>query len=244
MQNLAPQIRGVTARRAEEIRETARSYLVQLAELNKRGELPKRYTYLELLRDAPELVPGRLISTKLEIVYEFPREVSDSEIGGIIDPVSDTIRVASKHSYPRRRFTIAHEIGHAVLHPGIGRHRDLLLDGSIRGSARPLCEREADIFASGFLMPRRYLQKKFFEFFGGPLLGWETDAEICRYVSEKLNRRISTKQFRAMSPLERGVIIASLDYFRGTYFGEPLHEMFAVSKEAIAIELHEIGMIA
>ncbi len=51
---------------------------------------------------------------------------------------------------PRARFTIAHEIGHSVLHFWLER-RSLLQDR--------LCEREADSFAASLLMPRELIRK-------------------------------------------------------------------------------------
>jgi len=76
------------------------------------------------------------------------------------------IGVNSNHSEPRQRFTIAHEIGHYLLHegeivhfdgdrPGFTvnlRHKD---DSSISNDI----EREANLFAAELLMPAQFLEQ-------------------------------------------------------------------------------------
>ncbi len=55
----------------------------------------------------------------------------------------------------RRRFTIAHEIGHFVLHPGRCRpERDGLVNEAMRVE-----EREADAFAADLLMPEHLVRQ-------------------------------------------------------------------------------------
>lgn len=56
----------------------------------------------------------------------------------------ELLTVNGTHSRTRQRFTIAHEIGHLILHP----------DGTDESS-----EREADRFASALLMPRAMLRE-------------------------------------------------------------------------------------
>ncbi len=58
-----------------------------------------------------------------------------------------TIFLSRRTPLPRRRFTLAHEMGHLVMD-----HGPLLLDG-----AHPLQERQADIFAAELLMPSELL---------------------------------------------------------------------------------------
>jgi Zn-dependent peptidase ImmA (M78 family) len=67
------------------------------------------------------------------------------------------IGVNGRHSQNRQRFTIAHEIGHIVLHPQLNLHIDdtfalkLRSDKSRRGERDD--EKEANIFAAELLMP-------------------------------------------------------------------------------------------
>jgi Zn-dependent peptidase ImmA (M78 family) len=67
------------------------------------------------------------------------------------------IGVNGSHSQNRKRFTIAHEIGHILLHPQLNLHIDdtfalkLRSDKSRRGEGND--EKEANIFAAELLMP-------------------------------------------------------------------------------------------
>lgn len=67
------------------------------------------------------------------------------------------IGVNGRHSQNRQRFTIAHEIGHILLHPQLNLHIDdtfavkLRSDKSRRGEGND--EKEANIFAAELLMP-------------------------------------------------------------------------------------------
>ena len=67
------------------------------------------------------------------------------------------IGVNGRHSQNRQRFTIAHEIGHILLHPQLNLHIDdtfalkLRSDKSRRSETTD--EREANIFAAELLMP-------------------------------------------------------------------------------------------
>jgi Zn-dependent peptidase ImmA (M78 family) len=70
------------------------------------------------------------------------------------------IGVNSSEAPVRQRFTIAHELGHFVLHP----QKDTFVDfrNGNKDSATDLRrEREADMFAAALLMPRRVLAKDF-----------------------------------------------------------------------------------
>jgi predicted transcriptional regulator len=68
-----------------------------------------------------------------------------------LEPVGDGHRIVLRGASPerRRRFTIAHEIGHFVLHP----HRLAPQRGGAVNAAWQAQEREADQFAAELLMP-------------------------------------------------------------------------------------------
>ena len=68
-----------------------------------------------------------------------------SNVAGLIDNTSRQVLLASGLSPAVRRFTAAHELGHALMHEFVGMHRDKPLDGSSTGGDRQ--EREADRFA-------------------------------------------------------------------------------------------------
>jgi len=70
------------------------------------------------------------------------------------------IGVNSGEAPVRQRFTIAHEIGHFILHP----QKDAFVDfrkGTHATGPRPPRERHADMFAAALLMPRKVLLRDF-----------------------------------------------------------------------------------
>lgn len=94
------------------------------------------------------------LADALGIAVKESNELPQS-ISGFIQQAQDGtvfICVNSKHHINRKRFTIAHELGHYFL------HREHLLDGIIenrieRGSVRNKMEYQANNFAGNLLMP-------------------------------------------------------------------------------------------
>lgn len=93
-------------------------------------------------------------------------EEPDSNISGFLFWGSEKpiIGVNRKHHTNRQRFTIAHELGHYLLHNSTT--QDLYLDHSFKVLLRDErssegideIEREANLFAAEFLMPEHFLQ--------------------------------------------------------------------------------------
>lgn len=72
----------------------------------------------------------------------------------ITPPNQADIWVASEEAEVRRRFTIAHEIGHLILHNPVDEaYRDVTFEGSI-------VEARANGYAAALLMPFRLLQEE------------------------------------------------------------------------------------
>ena len=90
----------------------------------------------------------------LELVQKT-REPFTSEAA--LEPFGDThaIIVNGGSDDRRRRFTIAHEIGHFVLHPGLQRPER---GGRVNEAGR-IREREADAFAAELLMPEQLVRQ-------------------------------------------------------------------------------------
>ncbi len=93
-------------------------------------------------------------------VYEFSTHDADlKEISGVIDHTEKKISVAKDDPPQRSRFTVAHEIGHAVLHPQqdhIDYRQKYIFD---------IKEQQANRFAAALLMPSIEF-KKIFKLFG------------------------------------------------------------------------------
>ena len=92
-------------------------------------------------------------------------------------PGKAVIGVQRSHSLQRQRFTIAHELGHFLLHDGDEVHVDHVFRVNYR-SDRPqdgvqIEETEANVFASELLMPVAFLDQEgdfIFDAEGGPRL--------------------------------------------------------------------------
>lgn len=100
-------------------------------------------------------------SLKCEIRYA-PHE---GEISGMLSRETDRviIGVNSLQNIFRQRFTIAHELGHLVLHPDLNivvdrRFESLKIVGLAERKGRS-AETEADLFATSLLMPSSILRK-------------------------------------------------------------------------------------
>jgi Zn-dependent peptidase ImmA (M78 family) len=91
-----------------------------------------------------------------------PFHKSDDDVSGLLyrDGTRTIIGVNSAHAPTRQRFTIAHELGHLLLHPG----KPMILDrarvnlrNSVSSMATDTQEIEANQFAASLLMPRDFL---------------------------------------------------------------------------------------
>lgn len=90
----------------------------------------------------------------------------DAQVSGMTYRHEDAkvIGINNGHHPRRRRFTLAHEIGHLCMHPG-----QLLVDSSVRvdfrtdipSLASPVQEREANQFAAALLMPEAAVESRF-----------------------------------------------------------------------------------
>jgi len=126
-----------------------------VATTNNPAERRARSLLLELQIDEVP-VPVEEIARHLDCVVSY--EPLDADVSGLLfrDDSRRVIGVNSRESALRQRFTIAHEIGHLLLHKG----RPLIVDKLVRVNARSSTnspsrneEREANQFAAGILMP-------------------------------------------------------------------------------------------
>ena len=135
--------------------------------------IPRRPRYAKIRREVQALldkanvnaspVPVEAIATMLGariVKYDFNNEVSGILIRKGADIV---IGVAKEQSKTRQRFTIAHEIGHLILHEGEEIHVDkdfrVKLRSQISSAAIDVDEIEANTFAAALLMPEALLMK-------------------------------------------------------------------------------------
>jgi len=165
------------------------------------------------------------------------RKGEDSiEVAGLIDRATRTVSISRQFSYPVRAFTAAHELAHAVLHPnGRGVHRDRAIDGS--RLARSTEEREADKFASYFLMPEKLVRSRFLSVFGTLSFDLNEGTAFALFGLPLHEARLKAKNLRAAAQ-----ILSSTARYNGVDI-VPLNQQFRVSNTAMAIRLEELGLI-
>lgn len=101
-------------------------------------------------------VPVEEVATKLQI--KIGREPSEDFSGILIRKDGKAlIGVNSTESHVRQRFTIAHELGHFILHP----KKEAFVDyrDNQKDIMRTPREKQANAFAAALLMPRSKLMK-------------------------------------------------------------------------------------
>ena len=100
-------------------------------------------------------VPIEKVAKKFDLtVVEF--DFSDT-ISGVLKTQKKVIGVNRKHHPIRRRFTVAHELGHFLLGHELNKGGDLIDDNFEKPVSS---EREANLFASFLLMPKEWIKKR------------------------------------------------------------------------------------
>lgn len=128
----------------------------------KRNSLEQKAT--ELWQSVPAGPPVQVEKVAACIRAEIRYEPAEEGVSGMVwrSPEGAIIGVNALHSKTRRRFTIAHEIGHLVLHDGddFHVHEGYALVGRRDGDASLGIYRkevEANYFAAALLMPKALL---------------------------------------------------------------------------------------
>lgn len=152
-----------------------------------------RIGYARIRRLAAALLQGQrkppvdldLIAAKVDAEIRHLDLAAD--ISGILYRQNDrrVIVVNQAHAEPRRRFTIAHEIGHLVLHKGVEVHVDSGFRINLRNprsaTAEDVEEIEANAFAANILMPAAWLRADVKDPTLDPTDSRELDALALRY---------------------------------------------------------------
>lgn len=158
-----------------------------------------------------------------------------SNVAGLIDKASKQVLIASGLSPASRSFTMAHELGHAAMHDMVGMHRDKAMDGSTVSSDPQ--EREAEKFAAYFLMPGKLVSRTFEEIFGRSPFVLDEDSRFA-LAGSLPSSNWSPRTVRDLSRL-----LASAERFNGLSM-RSLAEQFRVSREAMAIRLEQLRLVA
>jgi Zn-dependent peptidase ImmA (M78 family) len=127
--------------------------------------------YARVRRRADELLKGLdhppvdldVVASGLDA--EVRRIELKADVSGVLyrEGARRVIVVNQAHAAVRQRFTIAHEIGHLVLHPGDAVHVDEGFRINLRdprsATAEEVEEVEANAFAANLLMPAAWLRR-------------------------------------------------------------------------------------
>jgi Zn-dependent peptidase ImmA (M78 family) len=110
-------------------------------------------------------IPVEEIAYKLNIKISY--EPFEGDLSGLLyrDNLDTIIGVNSNESDKRQRFTIAHELGHFILHEGDQLHVDhnfkVNFRDSISSQGSKLIEIEANAFAASLLMPEALVREAY-----------------------------------------------------------------------------------
>jgi Zn-dependent peptidase ImmA (M78 family) len=166
--------------------------------------------------------------TMVDSLGQFSTKGSTFEVAATIDKRKQLVEVSRQFNLASLQFTLAHELGHALLHETAELHRDRALDGS--GAVLDPDEREANRFATLFLMPARQVRRVLEQNLGFVPVRVDERA----LFAGKVTRGANIKRLVARH-------IANLSQFNGVRF-VPLAERFHVSIETMAIRLEELEL--
>lgn len=166
------------------------------------------------------------------------RDLAQADLAGQAVGRTKTIYVTRDETNPgRERFTLAHELGHVLLHDALCRGDSLERATAARDISRPrprpLAEREANRFATELLLPPKAVRQRFEETFGTPPLA-------------RMNSRGKELLMKAEIPSRVSVTATKLAELAAVQRdpGKPsLAEFFGVSRATMAIRLLELGLV-
>jgi Zn-dependent peptidase ImmA (M78 family) len=199
-------------------------------------------TIQQFLLQAPAQIATNLLRLRLTVVREISNPDAltsgrnSGEVLGVLERDRKRIIVAQRFGYEQSRFTLAHEIGHYRLHPGLIQHRELLLPSARRTRE----ERDADLFAAELLMPSKLLREQFLARFRGIVDGTRSDCATYYWLSRN-GVKISKGGFLADRTYRAEQIARSCSCFGRDMIS--LCEFFGVSQKAIAIQLIDLGLV-
>lgn len=112
--------------------------------------------------DAPPIDPEVIAEGEgVDVVYAGFKGRASDEVSGFINPMDARIFVNKVLPPNRKTFTIAHELGHHVLHRAYVESGDyrILPRRNEYGDDKPDEEKEADAFAANLLVPMKLLRR-------------------------------------------------------------------------------------
>jgi len=134
---------------------------------------------------------------------QIVRQPFSGEFSGVVHRNSDgsaVIGINSSHRPTRQRFTIAHELGHLLLHADKDLHIDerfpIGLRSGISGKAIDDHEIEANQFAAELLMPKEFIERDIEPFIGADtVLVIQKLAHKYKVSTEAMSIRLSALRY-------------------------------------------------
>ncbi len=234
------------ATRSLQIRGKARDLLV--TGWKRRDELwpDKSISLSEFLVEAPARIATNLLRLQIKEVPEIVSRESlvrtreSAEVVGVLNRPKRKIIFAQKWGFWVSRFTLAHEIGHWLLHPSVVVHRERALDLT-RTVRRSPIERDADLFAAELLMPSRLVQDAFLDRFN-EVIEPSANPDAVYYWLSRDGAEINTAALYDEDPMYRAIQFATTRYYHGRWIVS-MCEFFRVSPSAMAIQLIDLGLV-
>lgn len=184
---------------------------------------------------------------KLDVVSDIGCDTYGQRLKGHCDYDEKHILIATEGINPGEKiFTIAHEIGHAVLHnhtsciaSGSARKRSIRrVDKVMTTDKERRMEREANMFAAEILMPEKAVRDHFLKLFGRKELwigSMKAQRIITDFIKKSKNNGKNLKNAKDFSPY-------FADY-KNIKSSPSLREFFGVSSAAISRKLLELGLL-
>lgn len=192
-------------------------------------------THIDVLK--PDVAIEKILGYRFGYAQlgRYTSDDGDFEVAGQIDKQQKVILVSRRMRQSVQNFTAAHELAHALLHKEMILHRDRPLDGSVTN--KDIKERQADKFASYFLMPEKQMRAVF-----SALFAMETFVINANTVFSLGEGRVSAfrKKVKDINGLAR--YIAGVEHFQGRTF-RSLSDIFNVSIGAMGIRLKELDLV-
>jgi Zn-dependent peptidase ImmA (M78 family) len=184
----------------------------------------------------------QLQGVAVNLCYElgcFGQGADKFEVAGGLDRQNKKILISEKFPIASQRFTMAHELGHWILHPDNIMHRDRPIAGLDQKShTKPIKEREADYFAACFLMPRNTVIAQFKNRFGDQL-PFRFDESSSFWLGHDDPQSLI---YSDQKSLDRELALATCTHYRMNSF-KSLANFFGVSNQTMAIRLSELQLI-
>ncbi len=217
--------------------------VVKKLSLQVEASLDRQVTELDLLpRDLRAI--ANLLGLKVKSVDEDELDSGRApETLGAFDRERKEILIATGKLHTRQRFTLAHELGHYLLHNQLVSFReDFASNETGDNHLKPEIEQEADLFAAELVMPTQPVRRVFVTNFDSPIDGAAASDDIAYFLSQRPHRKFSASEIVRLGPLGRAKLFARIGSYAGVPF-KPMCEVFDVSVQAMANRLIDLGLV-